>query len=358
MERDQLLEQIYKNPQKVGSYGGVWSLYTEARKQDPKIKLTDVSKWLQKQDTYTLHKQAYKTFKRNKIYVGGIDHQWEMDLVDMQQHVALNNGYRYMLTCIDSFSKFAWVVPLKDKSAISIRNAFINILDKNRVPYRVRTDKGREFVNNVFNKLLKDRGIEFFTSQNDDIKCAIVERFNRTIKSRMYRYFTEKKTRKWIDIVDDIISSYNQSVHRSIKEAPINVNFDNESKIRQNLYGEEQSLKKPEFAIGDHVRISIHRQPFAKGYLPQWSEEIFKIYKVLHRTTEPLYKIKDLKDEDIFGNFYQKELQQVHFDDDKKFVIENILQRRRGTKGKVQLLVKWKGYPDKFNEWINEEDLE
>jgi len=101
---------------------------------------------LKNQDTYTLHKQSYRKFKRNRIYVGGVDHQWEMDLVDMQQHSAYNNGYRYMLTCIDSFSKMAWAGPLKDKGAKSICDAFNKILQDGRKPYRVRTDKGKEFV--------------------------------------------------------------------------------------------------------------------------------------------------------------------------------------------------------------------
>jgi Integrase core domain/Chromo (CHRromatin Organisation MOdifier) domain len=351
-----ILEQIYKNPENSGSFGGVQPLYVQAKKLIPHIKFSDVKEWLSSQDTYTLHKQAYRKFKRNKIYVAGIDHQWELDLVDMQQHSIHNNGYKYMLTCIDSFSKYAWAIPIKDKGAKSVSQAFASILNSKRMPYRVRTDKGKEFVNSQFSNLLNNRGIEFFTSQNEDIKCAIVERFNRTLKSRMYRYFTENKTRKWIDIVDNLVSSYNKSRHRSIKTAPINVTLENESNIRAVLYGTE-SAKQPKLQAGDYVRITIHRQPFDKGYLPQWSEEIFKIYKVLQRTIEPLYKIRDLKEEDIYGTFYEKEIQKIHWDKNKVFSIESIIAKRKGPRGEIQLLVKWKGYPEKFNEWINEKDL-
>jgi len=212
------------------------------------------------------------------------------------------------------------------------------------------------FVNAQFKKLLEEEGIEFFTSQNDDIKCAIIERFNRTLKGRMYRYFTENKTKKWIDIIDDLITSYNNSYHRSIKTAPINVTIENENTVKNVLYGNEKT-KLPRLSNGDYVRISIHRQPFVKGYLPQWSDEIFKIYKVLKRRTEPLYSLKDLQDEEIEGTFYEKELQKIQFDAEKSFTIESILKRRKEPGGKVQLFVKWKGYPEKFNEWIDEENL-
>jgi len=111
----------------------------------------------------------------------------------MQLHSQVNNGYRYMLTCIDSFSKVAWAVPLKDKGAKSICEAFKKILQGGRKPYRVRSDKGKEFVNVLFRKLLEDEGIEFFTSQNDDIKCAIIECFNRKLKGRMYIYIFYRK---------------------------------------------------------------------------------------------------------------------------------------------------------------------
>lgn len=107
----------------------------------------------------------------------------------------------------------------------------------------------------------------------------------------MYRYFTEKKTRKWVDILDQLVSRYNNSFHRSIKEKPINVTFENESKIRSTLYGDKRLQKQAALNVNDYVRISIHRQAFTKGYLPQWSQEIFEIYKVMDRTTEPLYKL-------------------------------------------------------------------
>jgi len=101
----------------------------------------------------------------------------------MQQHSVHNDGYQYMLTCIDSFCKMDWVVPLKDKGAKSICEAFNKILQSRRKPYRVRSDKGKEFVNVMFRRLLEEERIQFFTSQNEDIKCATVERLNRTLKT-------------------------------------------------------------------------------------------------------------------------------------------------------------------------------
>jgi len=356
MKPEQLLTLIYKNPKSPGSCGGLWPFYVEAKKSMPEIKMRDDELWLKNQDTYTLHKQAYRKFKRNRIYVGGVDHQWELDLVDMQQHSLKNDGFRYMLTCIDSFSKMAWAIPLKDKSASSIVNAFQKILVTGPKPYRVRTDKGKEFVNLQFEKMLRSEGIDFFTSQNDDIKCAIIDRFNRTLKSRMYRYFTENKTRKWVNIIDDLVFSYNNSYHRSIQNQPVNITIGNEAETMKILYNQKY-INPSRLVVGDNVRISIYRHPFAKGYLPQWSDEIFRIYKVLKRSTEPLYSIVDLQDDEITGTFYEKELQKIHFDKDKSFTIETVLKKRKGYNSKVQLFVKWLGYPDKFNEWIDQDYL-
>lgn len=355
--KEEVLNSLYTDIGAFGSYGGVQKLYRHAKQYDNNITLKDVRKWLERQDTYTLHKQAYKKFKRNRIYVSGIDAQWEADLVDMQTYSAYNSGYKYMICCIDVFSKFAWVKPLRNKSANSICTAFKDIISNKRKPWCIRTDKGKEFINHEFQKLLKFEGIKFFTSQNEDIKCSIVERFNRTLKSKMWRYFTHRQTFKWIDILQQLVSAYNNSIHRSIREKPINVTYENESDIRNHMYPRIIS-QPPRLQVNDYVRISKFRQPFDKGYLPQWTEETFSIYKVLNRATEPLYKIRDLQGEEIQGTFYGKELQKVIFDNTKTYKIEKILKRKKLVNGSVKLFVKWRGYPDKFNEWINETDLE
>lgn len=156
-----LFSSIYKNIDNTASFGSIQSLYREARKRDPTVTVAAVKKWLSGQDTYTLHKQATRNFMRNRIYVTTIDQQWEVDLADLASIKEYNDNYRFILTCIDVLSKYAWVEPLRNKSAASICVAFKNILAKGRKPYTVRSDKGSEFLNTQFQNLLKNEGIDF-----------------------------------------------------------------------------------------------------------------------------------------------------------------------------------------------------
>ena len=175
MKYSRLLSKIYRNVKSSASYSSVNALYKEAKKHEPDIKLSDVKLWLSGQDAYTLHKPARKKFKRNRIYVSTIDSQWEIDLADLSSIKEHNDGYTFLLTCIDVSSKFAWVEPLKRKSVTSICEAFNRILSTGRKPWKLRSDKGKEFINKDFQKLLKTQSIDFFTSQNEDIKCAVLK---------------------------------------------------------------------------------------------------------------------------------------------------------------------------------------
>jgi hypothetical protein len=159
MKHDALFTSIYKNIENAASYGGVQALYTEAKKLDDSVTLGSVKQWLSGQDTYTLHKQATRNFMRNRIYVTSIDQQWEIDLADLSAIKEINDNYKFLLTCIDVLSKYAWVEPLKNKNATSICQAFKRILTEGRKPWTVRSDKGSEFVNKDFQKLLKNESI-------------------------------------------------------------------------------------------------------------------------------------------------------------------------------------------------------
>jgi len=186
--------------------------------------------------------------------------------------------------------------------------------------------------------------------QNEDIKAIIVERFNRTLKEKMYRYFTAKNTRRYVDVLPDFIYAYNHSRHRSIGMAPADVSPDNEDAIRARLYPAQKKSSNCNFKIGDSVRITMQRRPFHKGYSGNWSEEIFKVADRM-LTVPVTYKLKDLASEDIKGTFYEDELQLVTKAEDELFDIEHILKTRKRV-GKVEYFVKWRGYSAKFNSWV------
>ena len=210
-------------------------------------------------------------FQETRVIVTGIDDQWQADLVDISSLARFNKGYRFLLTCIDVFSKFAWVVPLKNKTGESLVNGFQIILDTGRSPEKLQTDKGTEFLSRNFQSFLKEKNIHFFTT-NSELKVSVVERFNRTLKTRMWKYFTAKNTRVYIDILQDIVQEYNNSYHRSIGRTPSSVSLLNVGQVRRKLYGNSWTKPKRElkFKLGDQVRISKQRRTFKKGYLPSW----------------------------------------------------------------------------------------
>ena len=318
------------------------------------MKQKEVKEFLDTVDTYTLHKPIRKKFETRRVYVKGIDDQFQADLVEMREFSNENNGYNYLLTVIDCFSKYAWAIPIRNKTADEILKAFDKIF-KERIPLKLQTDKGKEFINNKFQKFLKSKNIIWF-STNSEFKASIVERFNRTLKTKMWKYFTQVGTRKWINIIDDLLYNYNNSFHRSIKMKPIEASIKkNESIVYKNLYGNESDIKnKTKFNIGDKVRISKYKGTFDKGYLPNWTTELFTISKVLD-TNPVTYKIVDENKEEIEGIFYEQEL--VKFNkQDSDYEVEKILKTRIRNK-KKEYFVKWVGYPNDMNSWIPEENL-
>ena len=187
-------------------------------------------------------------------------------------------------------------------------------------------------------------------AENEDIKAAVVERFNRTLKTKMWKYFTFNGTHRYVDVIDELIFSYNNSFHRTIKMTPSEVNKENEAAILKLNYIPKTSPKWS-LNVGDKVRISKARRHFKKGYLPNWSEEIFTI-TVRYPTDPPTYGIEDYDKERVKGKFYEFELQKVCKTDDI-YKVETVLKTRKKN-GKKEYYVKWFGYPDKFNSWVTD----
>ena len=194
------------------------------------------------------------------------------DLADMHLISMFNKGFRFLLCVIDIFSKYAWVVPLKDKKGISIVNAFQKILkESDRKPNKIWVDKGSEFYNNSFKKWLKNNDIEMYSIHNEG-KSVVAEIFIRTLKTKIYKYVTSLSKNVYINKLNGIVNEYNNKNHRKIKMKPVDV--ENNKYID---FSKEVNDKDPQLKVGDHVRISKYRNIFAKGYIPNWSEEVFVI---------------------------------------------------------------------------------
>jgi hypothetical protein len=245
--------ESYFDPKHAGSFGGV---QTFKRHVKDRIKTKAIRTWLRNQDAYTLHKPVRLKFRRRRTFTVGVGDLWQADLADLSSLSKYNDKNKYLLTCIDVFSKYAWVLPIKSKSGSSLTEAFSTLLvDRN--PAHLQTDKGTEFLNGSFQSLLSKHAIRFYTSENDDIKASVVERFNRTLKTKMWKYFTHKNTYRYIDILQDLVHSYNNTYHRSIGMTPAEVSIDNEDIVRKRLYGEKKRTAKWKYDVGDKVRISI-----------------------------------------------------------------------------------------------------
>ena len=222
-----------------------------------------------------LHKPIIRNLRKRKVYSGFKDNIWGADLADMQLISKLNKGFRFLLCVIDIFSKYAWVAPLKDRKGVSIVNTFQKILDKSGCkPNKIWVDKVKEFYNNLFKKWLKDNNIEMYQTHNEG-ESVVAERFIRTLKSKIFKYMTSVSKNLYIHKSDDIINGYNNTYHTTIKLKP----FD----VKDNTYtdfNKEVNDKDPKFKVGHHVTISKYKNIFAKGYTPNWSEEVFVTKKV------------------------------------------------------------------------------
>lgn len=354
-ERQQYIEStlrdIYYNPNDSGSYGGVERLFKRANETEVNaISRDEVTNFLKNQRSYSLHKPIRKNFKRNKTLVSGIDVQWQADLADMQGLSRQNEGNKYLLTCIDIFSKFAWVVPTKDKSANAMLEAFEKLFIKSdpRKPQRLQTDRGKEFLNRLVKGYLKQIGVELFQTYSDK-KAAVVERFNRTLKTRIWTYFSANSTKRYIDVLPQIVKSYNESTHRSIGMRPAEVRKEHEDLIWSRLYSAGPRRLPPlKMAPMEMVRVSRVKGDFEKGYVPNWTEQHYRVDGTEGRQRR-VYKLQNIKGEPIDGSYYQEELQPIR---KNEYRVEKILKRRRKPNGSKEALVKWKGWSDKFNTWI------
>ena len=222
-----------------------------------------------------------------------------------------------------------------------------------RKPEKLWTDKGSEFISKHFKEFLKKNSIKLYHTENEE-KSSIVERWNKTMKNKMWKMFSANNNTVYWDKLDKLVDDYNNTYHSSIEMTPTEASKkENENKVFANLYEDEIYLKpkKPKFSIGDKVRISKYKwRVFDKGYTPNWTEEVFVVDKVM--LTKPVtYRIVDLLGEKVEGSFYEKELQKAK---QQTFRIEKVVRRDNKKK---KALVKWKGYSDKFNSWINFKDL-
>ena len=297
-----------------------------------------------------LNKPSINKFERQKIIVNHINEIHSTDLVDMTQYSKMNKGYKYIFTNIDVFSKIAYAFPLKSKKIQDIKPCFEKIF-KNDKPKFIWSDKEPAFLSKEMQQFFKDNNVKIYHT-NSHLKAVVIERFNRSLRELMMKEFVKNNNTVWYNILPKLIKIYNNRYHSTIKMKPIQVNKSNEKYIKENIYSYNKTSKIPKFKINDLVRISLKRRDLfdkPSGNI-KWTEELFKIHSI-NKSNVITYKIKDLNNNIIEGNFYEKELQKTK-NNSEIYIIEKIIR-----KNKNKYLVKWRGYSNDFNSYVDKNDI-
>lgn len=324
-----LQNEFYKDDEKNPLYlhHSVQNLYQKLKKKYDK---ETIKEFLEQQRTYTLHKNSTKKNNLRNPYqnVYSRDQIWEIDIAMLPQLSSANSGYSLLLVCIDIFSRFAFVRPLRTKHSREIVKALLDIFKStNRKPYMIQSDAGTEFTGKDMKYFLQNEGIKFRIPRTTlPAKAAVVESFNKTLKQKINRYLDWKKItnqpneKRYIDDLQMIINDYNNTVHTRIRAKPIDVKKENSAEFyhKQKLLFEKKfknELKKKQISKiheGDFVRVKRKRKLFEKGFTkPIWSEEIFIVNKLIKRKPFIVFEIKDLNGKIIDGKLYEREIQKI-----------------------------------------------
>ena len=289
-----------------------------------------------------LHRPVRKKFPRRQVVTRFKDDLWQADLIDMQSHSKKNNGFKFILVVIDTFTKYVWVEILKNKTKTEVSKAMLNIL-KQACPKLLQTDKGTEFYNKEFQSIMNKYNIKHYSTYSN-IKAGMAERVIRTLKNKIYKHFTATGSFNWYKSLHKLILNYNNTRHKTIQCTPREARSEFKT-IKNVIYLKKYECKKTKFKINDKVRISKYKHNFDKSYTPNWTTEIFTIFKILN-TNPVTYQLKDELDNIILGCFYESEIKKTNFPD--TFLIERIIK-----KNKKKMFVKWLGFNNDYNSWIN-----
>lgn len=308
MALSQKLHSEYHTPRSTGSFGGVDRLKRLNKATPSKV----IINFLQSQDTYTKHRRVVHKFKRRKVMVPGRNYLWQTDLVVLNKLGRYNKGYNYILNCIDAFSRYAFSVPIRKKTGSEISEAFEKILQSGYGKCRyLECDDGTEYKNRVFGNFLRSKNIKMYSNFSENGAC-IVERYNRTLMTRIHKYMADNKTKSYINVLPDIVYSYNHSFHRTLQCAPASITKYNESDVWRTVYKDlinDTPNHTSKLKVGDYVRVKKNKGVFTKGYAQTFGDTIYTIKEVVN-SNPTTYKIGS-ESQNILGTFYKQELSQV-----------------------------------------------
>ena len=251
-------------------------------------------------------------FQRIQIQTHYKDECWSIDLIDRSNLSKYNKNYKFIFTIIDNHTKYAWAIPLKDKSGKSTTTALKSLIEKEkRKPHKIWSDRGKEFYNTTFLHYLKEQNIQIY-STNSDLKAVFVERFNRTLLDLIKEPMYIECKGNWLNHLDAALQKYNNRVHGTTKMTPFEMSF--KSAIPRS-HARSFANPIPKFQVGDFVRVPDKRNIYSKGYTTNWNRELFKIHSI-NKTNPVTYTLNDENGEIIQGKYYEQELSRSIFDFD------------------------------------------
>lgn len=347
---DHLLRSIYYDVRNAAAFGGIDKLLRAAKEQDPGITREQVDEWLRGETVYTLHRQATKNYRHNPVISHCVGEWCQADIADMSAFAAANDGYAYLLTFIDVFSRRAAAIPLRTKSGKEVSQAFEKIFS-DFVCFNLLVDRGTEFKNDNVKRLMDKYGCRMAFAYNESVKASVAERWNRTLKEKLFKYMTSKGTRRYVDVLAQIVLAYNMTRHSRTGERPVDVSTTNNQQVFERTYGfknEKMREATPEpatFAVGHLVRVRYSLPVMAKSYFPRFSDQVYTVTAVLPGFPRTMYRLKNWNAVIMPRKYYAEDLLRVT--ERTKYRIQRVLKRQKG-----RALVKWIGYPKEANTWI------
>jgi transposase InsO family protein len=364
---DGYLKTLYYDTKSAAAFGAASTLYNAVRSEGRyKITLAAVKEWLRKQKAYAFYRKAKKRFTRERVVVSSKNQQWDCDSLSMAFYKKENEGYGYILVCVDIFTRFLHTRPLKTLRAAEAKEAFQDILKTSQKPKSIRTDRGGEFIGSEMKKFLQSSGIKHILT-NNELKSSYAERVNRTLRSRIARLIRGKNSFDWLTYLQDLTTAYNNTKHRSIKTTPTIAMRD----MASSLLWRRQYLDPPlvtgrfrtEFAlaVGDRVRASYLTGPFHRNHDENWTKEIFTVtHRRLNQGFQK-YRVREQNSTPVEGEFYEEELMKTEDGGEAyEYEVDQELDSRmvgRGANRHRELLVSWIGWSKKYNSWVPERDL-
>ena len=334
------------------AFGGI----NAVERYQPRVRRRQVLEGLAEVDAYSRRRETKRARVYNPTYVRAKRAMFQADLLNVAHLAEFNEGVNHVLFVIDCFTKKVWGRPLKNKDAESTLAALRSIFEEAGKPVKFVSDRGGEFRNEITTEYLSAQNVRHVYPSNH---ASIVERFNRTFQDLLYKFLTHTERREWVSALDDLLATYNNRVHRTIKHTPNEAEREeNHAAVLANLqvyYGrvaERARGLKPKFKVGDQVRIKIDKDKVTTAYRYRWSEGVFRIRGVDTSLPVPRYYLEEWNKTPMVGTWTADELQR-HVGDVFKF---DILQTKR-VRGRVKHLVRWRGFGPEYDSWIDDRQV-